>query len=68
LTEFVDAIRRDESLQKVADVADDWAGRNLEKSSTQHDLAIAQHTFVSVKIMRLALFFGETKESGTLKK
>jgi hypothetical protein len=61
---FVDAIARDVFLQTVADVvADEWAVRELEKSSTQHNLAMAQHMFISVKLIRLAQLIGDTPEN-----
>jgi hypothetical protein len=61
---FIDAVARDEFLQKVVDVvSDDHAIEELEKSSTQHNLTIAQHMFVSVKLTRLAQLIGNTPEN-----
>jgi hypothetical protein len=61
---FVDAIARDNFTEQVADlVPEDVVRRALSVSSTQHNLSVAQHILVSVKIPRLAELVGDTSEN-----
>jgi hypothetical protein len=61
---FVDAIARDRFTEMVADlVSENVVRQALSVSSTQHNLSVAQHMFMSVRIARLAQLIGDTPEN-----
>jgi hypothetical protein len=61
---FVDAIARDQFTETVSDlVAPEIVRQALTVSSTQHNLSVAQHMFMSVRIPRIAQLIGDTPEN-----
>jgi hypothetical protein len=63
---FIDRQARDEFAKRVGPKIANYSALNaLDRSSTQHNVSVAQHMYASVKIQRLAQLIGDSADQVT---